>query len=158
MDLKNFKVKYAVLQKKYKLPSFEELNENFEIYKGRGKDEDCLLRGIRKSMIEKIVNALGFFDMLLSGMNAPRIYMNYIKTMTAEDRKTIEKIYTLFGEVSMASMALEIEYSEKDEAKLIADLNRVWNSVKKDFKGVVGNIRSTPESNNNIRKEKSYYG
>ena len=72
MELKDLKKEYSDLAEKYKLPSFKELNENFEIEK-IDKDTEILLRDVRKVMMEKIVNSLGFLEMFLNPMNAPRM-------------------------------------------------------------------------------------
>ena len=155
MKLDDIKKSYSGFEKEYKLPSFRQLNEEFEIFKA-GKDKDCLLRSIRKIIMDKVVNALGFLEMLLNAMNVPRMYMPYLKVMTNEDKKIIEDIYGKFAELSLLSLEREIEYSEKAEAELIKNLYHAWNSVKPDFKKILGHIKNP---NTDIsRKEKSYFG
>ena len=146
---------YLQFEKKYNLPEFNELNKEFEIFKAR-KDRDFVLRSIRKVIMDKIVNALGFLEMLLTGMNAPRMYMPYLKTITNEDKKIMEDIYSKFAELSMLSLEREIEYSEKAEADLIKNSYKCWASVRPDFKKLLLHIKNP---NMDIsRKEKSYFG
>src|SRR3989344_4012842 len=112
MEIAELKRDYDALAKKYKLPSFDEINEDFEI----GKiDRDCgtILRSVRKMMMEKIVNSMGFTEMLLNPVNAPRIYFGYLKNMTQEDRDITEKLYKTLAELSVDSLECEIVYSEK---------------------------------------------
>lgn len=154
MELKELKKQYLECAKKHKLPSFAELNENFEVEK-MDKDTDCLLRAVRKVMMEKLVNSLGFIEMMLNPVNAPRIYISYIRTMSAEDRQIIEGIYGKLGELSLQSLNLEIEYDEKKEAELIKRANEVWNAIKPDFKKILGNVKKPGVI---IKKEKSYFG
>lgn len=155
MELKNLKNDYNISTKKYNLPSFQELNENFEIDK-IDKQTDCLIRLIRKVMMEKIVNSLGFLEFLMNPMNAPRIYLGYARTMAQEDKKEVEKIYTVLGELSIASLNLEIDYSEKEEAELIKKIYETWNSIKPGFRKILKNMKLP--TNNIIKKEKSYFG
>ena len=89
MDLKELKKHYEILSKKYKLPSFKELNEDFDIEK-IDKESDILLKVVRKVMMEKIVNSLGFIEMLLNPMNSPRMYHAYLNSMSVEDKKAID--------------------------------------------------------------------
>src|SRR3989344_3720844 len=118
MELKDLKVNYGKVEAKYKLPSFKELNENFEIDK-IDRESDTLLRVIRKVMMEKIVNSLGFLEMLLNPMNIPRMYLPFMKAMNFDDKKIIEKIYSEFSDLSMSSLESEVDYQEKMEAELI---------------------------------------
>jgi hypothetical protein len=154
MELKNFRKEYLILEKKYKLPSFRSMNEEFEIDKIE-RESDCMLRLIRKAMIEKIVNSLSFLEMLLNPANSPRIYMPYLKNMTVEDREIIEKIYSALADLSLSSLLLEVEYSEKGEAELIKKIYSVWNSNKSDFKKIIINVKNPKTI---VRKEKSYFG
>ena|SRR3989338_6628828 len=155
MDLQNIKDEYSKLAKKYNLTSFQLLNEDFEIDK-IDKQTDCLLRLIRKVMMEKIVNSLGFLEFLLNPINAPRIYLGYARTMSQEDKKEVEKIYSVLGELSISSLTLEIDYSEKGEAELIKKIYNLWNSVKPGFRKILKNMNMP--LNNVVKKEKSYFG
>lgn len=155
MELKDFKVEYAKLQKKYSLPSFNDLNNDFEIDK-LDKDTDFLLRDIRKKMLEKIVNSIGFLEMLVNPMNAPRMYIPYIKSMTSEDKDLIDKMYGVFADISLMSLELEIEDTEKKEVELINHMVKTWNSFRSDFYSLVVKMRKPID--NGAKKEKSYYG
>jgi len=155
MELDDLKKSYSVLTKKYKLPSFKELNEDFEIDK-IDRDSECLLRLIRKVMMEKIVNSLGFLDMILNPVNAPRVYLAYLKALNADDQKNINKIYDALSELSVFSLDLEIDYSEKNESELIVKIHKVWNSLKPNFRSILASMKRPVV--NNTKKERSFYG
>ncbi len=155
MKSDELKKMYADLAKKYKFPSFKELNEDFEIYKA-GKDKDCLLRSVRKVMMDKIVNAMGFLEMLLNGVNVPRMYLPYLRTATLEDRKTMEKIYSILAELSILSLQLEINYSEREEADLIKRISSTWRAIRPEFKKIMENVHKP--SVDTSRKDRSYFG
>lgn len=154
MDIDQLKKAYEILEKKYKLPSFKELNENFEIEKIR-RGHDLLVRIIRKTMMEKVINSLGFSEALLNPVNAPRIYLVYIKSMTAEDKSDLDKIYSTLSELVINSLGLEIDYSEKEEAEMINKIVKAWNSIKPSFRKVIAKMQNPVAS---VSKEKSYFG
>lgn len=156
MELEELKKEYSVLSKKYKLPEFKKVNEDFEIDKIERKS-DCLLRTIRKAMMDKIINSIGFFDMLLNPGNAPRMYLNFIKNMTQEDKDNIDIIYTKLSELSLISLELEIEYDEKGEIDLINKTFQEWAKIKPEFSKILAKIRK-PSEIESIKKEKSYFG
>lgn len=150
------KREYEKLAKKYDLPSFEKLNCDFEIDK-LDKDTDFLLRAIRKLIMEKVVNSMSFLDMLINPVNAPRMYLPYIRVMSADDRKTIDEIYSALADLSVLSLDLEIDSNEKGEAELIKKVYDKWNSLKDGFRKILGNMKA-PKNLNNNRKERSYFG
>jgi len=155
MELKDLKKEYSDLAEKYKLPSFKELNENFEIEK-IDKDTEILLRDVRKVMMEKIVNSLGFLEMFLNPMNAPRMYLAYMKNMGSEERQSIEKIYGLFAGLNVIALEGEIDYSEKKEVEIIKEIFKAWITAKPDFMKLFAAMKKP--NGETIRKERSYFG
>ncbi len=155
MELKDFKKQYEQLARKYKLPSFQELNEDFEIDK-IDKEIECHLRIIRKVMMEKIVNSLSFLELLTNPVNAPRIYLAYIRTMSVEDKKVIDELYSTLGKLSLQSLDLEIDYSEKKEAEMVKMIYETWNSLKPRFRKILANVKNP--NNISVKKERTYFG
>ena len=156
MALQDLKAQYEVLRKKYSLPEFIEVNRIFEIEK-IDKESEILLKVIRRVIMEKVVNFLGFIEMLLNPVNIPRVYMGYIRGIAQSDRKSIEKIYNNLSELNLKALHLEVEYSEKGEAELIKEICKAWNDLKPDFKLIFENINKA-WSANETRKERSYFG
>lgn len=154
MKLKELKKEYLRLEKKYKLPKFIELNRDFEIDK-LDKDTDLLLRAVRKLMMEKIVNSMSFLEMLVNPVNAPRMYIPYVRTMSLEDRKIIDKIYVELAGLTLLSLELEIESNEKNEADVIKRAFSVWQGLKPVFRIILNNIK---KPRNFEKRERSYFG
>lgn len=155
MDLNTLRKEYSKYEKTFKLPPFREINEIFEIEKIE-HDSECILRVVRKVMMDKIVNSLGFLDMLMNPMQAPKLYHAFIKSMGQEDKQLIEKLYDSFGRLSFACMPLELEYSEKNEASMIKSIFSTWNGARDDFRALLIKVGSPQQTA--TRKEKSYYG
>lgn len=155
MELKELKSGYEKLAKKYKLPSFSELNRDFEIEK-LDKDTELLLRTIRKFMMEKTVNSINFLEMLINPVNMPRMYMPYVRTMDTEDRKIIDKIYGRLAQLTLESLQLEVHSQEEAEAELIKKSFATWKELKQDFSRIITNIRNPREFVS--KKERSYFG
>ncbi len=155
MDLITLKKSYAVLEKKYKLPTFSELNAIFEIEKIE-QDTDFLARTLRKMMVDKALNSLAFVEMLIQQMNAPRLYQPFFKTMTQKDQESLQKIYAKLGELSLISLSLEVDSNEKKECDAIKKFYETWNDIKSDFSLVLEHIRHPPVPE--AKKEKSYFG
>lgn len=149
------KKKYMEISKKYKLPSFSEMDSDFEIYK-IDRESDFLLRTIRKQMMEKVVNSMSFVEMFLTGNNAPRMYFNYLKNLSNDDKKKLDAIYNSLSNLVISSLELEIDSDDKREAELVNQIFKTWNSVKGNFKLVLKNVKNPVVSN--VKKERSYFG
>lgn len=157
--IKELRKEYALLSKKYKLPEFDKLNEDFEIEKLENKETAYFVRAVRKVVMEKIVNSLSFLEMLMNPVNVPRMYLICVKSLNQKDMNSIERIYGVFSDIILSALQLEIEYSEKHEAEMINQVYEKWNSVKKPFNEIISRLKCSsllnPES---IKKEKSYFG
>lgn len=154
MELENLKKEYEKLAKAQKLPSFSELNADFEIEKLE-KESDNLLRSVRKVMMEKIVNSMGFLDMLINPINAPRMYLPYIQTMSIDDRKSIDVVYSALGDLIINSLNLEVDSNNENEAKLIKEIFAKWGELKVKFREILGSIK---KPRNFVKKERNYFG
>jgi len=154
LKLAELKKIYGELEKKYKLPSFAEMNNDFDIDKIEMEREN-LLKAIRKVMLDKVFNIIGFFDMILNPVNAPMMYHSFIKSITTEDKKLIDKVYGKLGDLILDSFVLEVKYSEEDEVKAIKNTFSTWDSLRPDLKKLFERIRKPTSLS---KKEKSYFG
>ena len=102
-DFEVFRKQYDALAKQHALPSFAIMNNDFELEK-ISQESTTISRVVRKTMMEKVFNILTFLEMLLNPVNAPRAYIPYIKTMTLEDRKTIDALYGIFGTLTLRAL------------------------------------------------------
>jgi dsDNA-specific endonuclease/ATPase MutS2 len=155
MELKSIKKEYDALARKYNLPNFSKLNEELEVERVNHETE-TVLRAVRKAMMEKIINMLGFLEMFINPVNVPRMYMPYIKAIDVEDKKEIDTIYEDFSAITMEGLDLEVDYSEKAEADFIRKVFEKWNSVKPSMRSIMANMRR-PKSEDN-KRERNYYG
>jgi hypothetical protein len=155
MELKDFKSMYNGYEKKYNLPSFDKLNEQFEIEKIE-RESEIMMRVIRKIMMDKIVNSLAFLDMIVNPVNAPRIYLSFIKSISDKDKEIIDKLYDSFGSLSLSCLALELDYSEKKEAEMVKSIYDNWEKARPEFSDLLKRVHKPVK--NDVKKEKSYFG
>jgi len=153
-ELEDLKKDYSELEKKYKLPSFDEINDNFEIEK-MDRKSDVLLKIIRKVMMDKVINIMNFLEMFLNPMNAPRMYHGYLKAMAESDKKVVEGIYGQLADLIFISLERDIKYDVAKEAEVVKKIIDVWSKVSVDLDGLIIKMKNPGES---VKKEKSYFG
>lgn len=151
-ELKNF---YAEYQKKYNLPSFKELNNNFEIEKIE-RESEILLRIVRVVIMEKVIATERFIESILLPGNAPRSLYAYTSTMNEEDKKTLDKIHNSFSQLTLQALELDVEYNEKKEAEIIKKIFTTWSVAKQGLYPILEKM--TKPIKQDSKKEKTYFG
>jgi len=131
--LEELKKDYEKLRKKYNLPEFKQLNEDFEIEKAAQHETDFILREIRKHMMDKAIAYLRFIEMLLNPSNAPIFFFALVKGLTGTDKRLLEKIYEKLGEFEINVISLDCRYNEKGEAEFIKKLSSEWKCISEDM-------------------------
>ncbi|PIN93310.1 hypothetical protein COU54_03655 [Candidatus Pacearchaeota archaeon CG10_big_fil_rev_8_21_14_0_10_31_24] len=154
-DIEVFKSEYEKKAKKYGLPSYESLLEEFDFEKVNYGSE-VVVRVSRRYMLDKVHHALNFLEMLLNPVNLPRIYMPFVKSANSEDKKNMDKLYSDFGKLSLKGVSFEAGSSEKEEAELVKEIYKVWKQDQSMLKEVLNKVDSPNEDLSN--KDKSYFG
>ena len=144
-QLEKLKQQYSVLQKKYKLPLFTELNHDFDIEKLQERESEHLLKLIRITIIEKLANVVRFLELLMNPTEGPTPMFMYalLKSINSEVRKDIEMLYKEFSKVELASLSLDLYYDEKNEAKFVSEAFNLWCKEKVRFKRIMNKLGMT---------------
>jgi hypothetical protein len=156
-DLENLKKDYEKLQKKYNLPNFNELNEDFQIEKIAEVQTDFLVREIRKFMADKLSNYLRFIETLLHPVNAPMFVFSMIKSIGAEEKKKLTEVYNKLVKSEVRLIELDIEFAEEKEVDFIKEFYGVWQEIKKDILEVIKGIKKKWDDKSEVNS-KGYFG
>jgi hypothetical protein len=155
--LEELKVDYEKLRKKYNLPSFKQMNEDFEIEKISQHETECLLREVRKIIMEKVIIYLRFVEMLLNPSNAPMFFFALVKGMTASDKRLLESLYEKIGRFEIGVIPLDCKYNEKQEAEFIKQITSEWPSISEDMIELSGILKKNWNQTSK-KDEKGYFG
>lgn len=156
-SLKDLKKQYEKLREKYSLPSFVEMNEDFEIEKLQEKETEILSREIRRAMIEKNSAYLRFIEMFMNPSSAPMLFLALMRNMDNIDKKIVEDLYSKLGKYEIKSIALDNKYDDDKEAEFINKFYKEWQEVKEKF-GQVLKVMEDSWDKKRERKEKGYLG
>ncbi|MEK6842269.1 MAG: hypothetical protein AABX84_00480 [Nanoarchaeota archaeon] len=155
--LAKLKKDYKKLQEKYKIPSFEELNEDFGIEKASGEETDILIREIRKQISEKVFNYLRFVETLINPVNAPMSIFTITKVLGIEEKNKLTEIYKKLVKSEVQMVSIDVDFSEKKEAEFIKETHKIWQEIKKDFLEVMQAVEKNWE-NKSEGKNRKYFG
>jgi hypothetical protein len=156
-DLGDLKEGYKIFQSKYSLPSFEQLNEDFQIEKVTIVETELLLKEIRVCMTNKFFNYLRFLESLINPTNASMFVFAMAKTIEAKDRESVVKLYKQLSRLEVDFIDLDLEYSEKKEAEAVKCYYKLWQEMKKELFSIVEVIKKNWD--NKVEDNgKGYYG
>jgi hypothetical protein len=156
-NLDKLKEFYKINQDKYSLPSFESLNEDFQIEKISSLETELILKEIRVCISNKFFNYLRFLESLINPANASMFVFAMAKTIADKDKEKLIKLYKQLSKLEVDFIDLDLEYSEKKEAEAIKEYYRLWQEIKKDIFEIVEIIKKNWD--NKVEDNgKGYYG
>ena len=156
-SLEDLKKEYKELQKKYGLPVFEELNNDFQIEKISESETDFLLKEIRKLIAERFFNYLRFVESLLNPINVPMFVFSIVKTFSEKEKEKLTEIYKKLAKNEVELIELDIESTEEKEANFIKESYKLWQGIQKDILDVVKVIKKNWDAKSDANK-KDYFG
>ena len=148
---------YDGIRKKYDLPDFKILNEDFGIEKIADSETEVLIREVRKFIVDKLANYMRFIESILNPSNAPIFIFSIIKLLDAEDKKKLEEIYKEMMKSEVKFIELDLEFNEEKEADFIKDAYNFWQIVKKDLLKITGKISGRWDEKAEVNS-KGYFG
>jgi hypothetical protein len=151
------KKQYEKLRKKYKLPIFKELDENFDIGRVSEKDTNTLLREIRKSLIDKVIAYFKFIEMMINPGNSSLFFFSLVKGLASKEKRVLERLYEKLGEMEIDVIELDARYSEKDEAEFIKKVNKEWKTVSEELIKLVEVLRRNWRQKSS-KNDRGYFG
>ena len=149
------KQEYQKLAKKYKLPSFDSLNKEFEI--SDIETVDFLLREIRRKINERFENYIKVLEPILQP-EANVCDMHECKALNEDEKKRVYELYRKLMYLNKFSIETSINEDDKKSSLFI---NQVWkdlDKIKKDFKQIVVKLKDSWLKESDIDEELGYMG
>ena len=149
------KEKYMGLSKKYKLPSFNEINEEFEI--SSIEKEDFLLREIRRKIAEKLELYMKFLEEILQP-ETTLSNMYESKIFDDEERTEIFKIYKKLMFFNRLSIETAVNEDDKKSSEYINAIFKELDEIKERFSKFVAKAKESWLKDIDIKEELRYLG
>jgi len=131
MKEEKFDIKVEYNKLKYKLPRFEELDNEFEI--SAIKEKTFLLRNIRRRINDKIIFYCKIIESLLYPSQSNFIGMVELKSFTDQEKEKISNIYKRLMQYERESLKLDVNPNEAGDVEYINNLLKEWDNLKKEM-------------------------
>jgi hypothetical protein len=157
-SIEKLKKRYSELQKKYSLPTFEEMNKNFSIEKADA-DSERLFREIIHLIAEKFQNYMRFIENLINPANASMFAFTFVKLIDNGKRNTLSEIYKKLSEIEIKLIKIDLNPEESVEAEFIKNSFKLWNEIKKDLYEIIDSAeKNFSAKQNSEENNRGYFG
>jgi hypothetical protein len=145
--LEKLKLEYEKLKQKYKLPTFDELNDEFEIFDI--KANSFIIREIRRRIIHKAEDFLSLLNPILNPN--PNSLHSLIETKIFE-KQDLEPMFDFYRKLFQLAHK-GITASFEPEAAETAWINEVWKAWPEIKKQIAGYSKKITEGWGKVEKE-----
>lgn len=135
MDIKDLPKAYESLQKKYTLPTYNDLNNEFELLYVSAAlvSLDFPLRFIRRRMADRCGNAVNYLQALLQPNPGSLVLMRESSFFTSDEKSKMGDLLQQMITLERQSFVLDLQGDEKQDAKYIHDTFKQWLALKKIY-------------------------
>ena len=146
---------YDLLKSEFNLPSFDDLNKDFDI-EDISKDDNIL-----REIVKKINGVVDFYINFLEDVIHPDSRYYSLKEANVLDkdlRLLAVKIYNKLMYLNRSGLSLNLDYSKKDASLRIINVFNEWQSLKKDLLSIVIVLKDSWLNHNEAKHDGGYFG
>lgn len=148
-------MEYDELKKKYSLPSFDRLNNEFEIY---SLDKEFILRGIKKKMEERIDYLSSLLSEILQPSPESMPNMYECKFFMENDKEEVLKIFRSLQYFSRSLAESNIALDDDIDAKLICEIAEAFPKLRKDALPFLKKLKDVWKLKPDMKEVLEYFG
>jgi len=149
------KNKYEELIKKHKLPSFKELDNEFEI--STIDKHEFPLREIRRKITEKIDLYVALFESVLQVEPTIKT-LNEVGAFSENEKENLYKIFRKLMVIDRSSIETSIDEDDEKTSKFIKTVFDQWKDMKKELLPVIKKLKESWIEEKDIKEILRYVG
>ena len=132
--MSDVKKEYESLRKKYDLPDYDKLDNEFEfLYIGEIKEIRFPLRFIRRRINDKIALICNMVQTLLQPNPGSIINLQESSFLSKEDKLRYTQLLKDLMETERTSLRLDFDFDERKDANFIKEAFKKWNEYKQEI-------------------------
>ena len=154
--MEDIKIKYTELKKKYKLPDYDMLNDEFEI--STIEDADFLLREIIRKVLVLWETPIKLLEGLLQPDTASLSDLNEYRSLNENEKAGAYKTYRSLMVLQREATALLLEMDNANIAAFISGLLPEWKKIKKELIVIVRKASDLWKNDSSVKEDLGYLG
>ena len=141
--IEDLKKRYNEIAKKKNLPSWEELDSEYELgHIGPIMEVSFPLRFVRRRIGDRFAWAANFLQGLLQPNPSSVVSMQESKFFTELDRKKVVELLKGLMHLERINLSLDIANNDEDSVKWIKDAHKKWVESKKDLTNLTEKMKT----------------
>ena len=158
--MKNLKESYKKLTEKHNLPSFEELDNEFELLYTREIFEiSHPLSFVRRRMFDKISSVSGTVHEILQPNTSSMVSLEESSFFSKEKKENLTSLFKELMTLLRSTTSLEIELTEEGEAESIRETFKKWKEIKPQLIEIASKLRGGwKKETTSTKKDNNYFG
>jgi hypothetical protein len=154
-ETKDIKKGYEVLKGKFNLPSFEELDSEFEI--SAIESESFLIRKIRRKLAERAEEAVSLAEEALQpDNNLSDLYES--RVLTESEKRELFELYKKLMSSNRKLTELSILNDDKSDADFIIFFSEEWKGIKPQLAKFIARLKESWEKDTEEGETAAYMG
>ena len=159
MITNDVKEEYAAFEKKYKLPHYDELNQEFELlYFTNVYEIPFVLRFVRRRMNDRISTFAHTLQVLLHPNPGSFISLEESSFLTDEGKHKASSLLKELMKFTRESTLLDVNFDEKKDAAFIRDAYLFLKNVRGDLYSLLEKVKKGWESQAKEESNEQYFG
>jgi|TARA_Y100000310_G_scaffold327902_1_gene395047 hypothetical protein len=147
---------YIKLCKKYKLPKFKDLNNEFEI--SRLDNVDFLIRNILRNVAEKLEFYCNLINELLQPDTSSLSSMHEVRFFTDSEKNKLYNQFKKLMKTHRNIIRLVLEHDEKNQAKFLNSFFSEWLEIKKQLINYLSKMKDSWDKETSMEENIAYFG
>lgn len=147
---------YSKLSKKYKLPNFNEANQEFEITSL--ENERFLLSNILKKISDKLEIYTEAISNLIHPDASSLTSMYEIRFFSDDEKDDMYKMFKKLMKFNREIAELLLNADEKKEAEFLSSFLNEWPNIKKELIAYIIKMKESWEKESTIKEDLGYFG
>jgi hypothetical protein len=138
--MEDYEKEYDLLKKKYSLPDFDKIEEEFEIIESIASARykpPYVLRFIRRSIVNLFWKWIDYMHSMIYPNPQSAILLKEAEFYTDEEKKKIHDVINILVILARQSTMLELYKSEQKAAEFIKDTYNKWMDIKPTIEPLV---------------------
>lgn len=155
----NLKEEYEGFKKNFKIPSYEELDKEFELlYVTKLEEIKFPLRFVRRRMNDKIAWFCNMLQNIIQPNPGSLISLEESKFFSDEDRTKMISLLKELMYMERESLTLDINYDEKKDVEYINNVFNKWTKLKKEVAYISDILKNGWKKEIKKAEKEEYFG
>ena len=156
MPNKELEKQYNELKKKFNLPEFKEVDNEFEL--SDLEETNFLLRSIIRRIDEKLDFYTTMIEEILQPDTSNLYAMHETRYFDENEKNMMYDLYRKLMDFNRQSIELSLQHDESNEVKFINNFFVEWNELKEELLKYAKKMRASWKTEANIKEDLGYLG